>query len=364
MTEPSSTNQTERPEDRRQGLRVQTSFWVRIVGRDSTPRLCHGDVSISGVYFDSDTRLGGPGAVELLEIHSEDRSASFQTLACLVRVSTVEDLVHGTLVKGVAFEFLPDDEVIQRAIASAVHYITHAFLDDPQRLLEALRLNASISQEMRALRGDEEVVESSDRLATVAAVQGRGLVLETDWPIEAGAVIKVAIALPAQDEPMELEGVVAASVPSTHREDTYRVQVALGEPAEAGRPPAITSLVDGLNAIPRARTTLQRAPHLLGDLSRVPLALVLSLLDTEKLSARIELQAALDTATVFVCNGRVYDVYRPGLTAPPLVLVEEILMWKEGSFTVTVEEVDRTDELRVPTRELLQRFLSEDTEVL
>ncbi|MCL2726623.1 MAG: DUF4388 domain-containing protein [Polyangiaceae bacterium] len=99
--------------------RIATTFWMTVEGIDAVPVLREGDVSVSGIRFETDVRLGNVGDVHPLTILSSDGVHGLRVFAKVVR-SVVAD--HGRRAL-VAFAFLPASSV---EVAACQDFADHA----------------------------------------------------------------------------------------------------------------------------------------------------------------------------------------------------------------------------------------------
>jgi hypothetical protein len=99
----------ESPPQSRRGARVAAAFLVAIDGLDATPRRRTGDISTTGVYFDTDRDIGTAGTVQWLHLESFDSARVIRVMACVVRTVQLAD-ASGQRVWGAAFEFMPESD--------------------------------------------------------------------------------------------------------------------------------------------------------------------------------------------------------------------------------------------------------------
>lgn len=345
-------------------MRIGGDFQVRIIGLDELSVRRRGNISVTGVYFEVEDYAADPGTVERLELSSTDELRKVVCLACLARVVSVADLWESSRVCGVAFQFLPGDEDVRQNILGLVSHVARQRLLGDEVLLEQLGLDAAIN-----------IGTGEQRTARVQTVRSTSLVLETEWPVERGARVGLAIEPPEGAQMVQIQGVVDESraVTSDTGQSRYRIQVALhnpvpldpgGEP-ESGDPrgatldDAFASLLDNLLKPDAVQPSVARAPHIEGDLGRVAIASVLSLLEFEKMSGSLRLLRDGQKAILFVKEGRVLDAELEDADDKPLEVLETVVQWERGSFRFLVEEVDRADLLRMTTTALVLDALRE-----
>jgi Domain of unknown function (DUF4388) len=347
-------------------MRIGGDFDVRIVGLDDVPRRRRGNISVTGVYFEVDDFDAEPGTVERLELSSTDGNCSVVCLACLARVMTVVDLWETARVTGVAFQFLPGDEAMRQDILGLVSHVARQRLLGDEVLLEQLGLDASLN-----------IGTEDPRTARIQTMRSTSLVLETEWPVERGARVGLAIEASEGAQLVRIQGVVdearSLSCDSDDGQSRYRVQVALttpdpkdpdlapetSEPAGATLDDAFASLLDNLLKPDAIQPPLARAPHIAGDLGRVAIASVLSLLEVERMTGSLRLLHNAQKAVLFVKEGRMLDAELVDSDEKPLEVLELVLQWERGSFRFVVEEVDRPDLLRMTTTALILDALRE-----
>jgi len=347
-------------------MRIVGDFQVRIVGLEEAPARRRGNISVTGVYFEVDDYDADPGTVERLELASTDGNRTVLCLACLARIVTVADLWETARVAGVAFQFLPGDEKARQDILGLVSHVARQRLLGDEVLLEQLGLDAALN-----------VGTGQRRPARIQAVRSTSLVMETEWPVERGARVGLAIEPPQGANLVQIQGVVEESraITGDSGQSRYRVQVALhatdghepaedpeadsGDPAGATLDDAFASLLDNLLKPDAVQSSVARAPHIEGDLARVGVASVLSLLEFEKMSGTLRLVRASLRAILFVKEGRVVDAELVDSDEKPLEVLEQVVQWTQGTFRFLVEAIDRPDLLRMTTTALILDALRE-----
>lgn len=345
-------------------MRIAGDFEVRIVGLDEVPVRRRGNISVTGVYFEVDDFDAEPGTVERLELTSTDGNRRVVCLACLARLMTVVDLWETARVSGVAFQFLPADETVRQDILGLVSHVARQRLIGDEVLLEQLGLDAALN-----------IGSGEPRTARVHTMRSTSLVLETEWPVERGARVGLAIEAPHSTQLVRIHGVVDETRAFTGKtgQSRYRIRVALnpadskgpaqepdtGEPAGATLDDAFATLLDSLLKPDAVQSSMARAPHIAGDLSRVAIASVLSLLEFERMSGCLRLERDGRKAILFVKEGQVLDAELVDSDEKPLKVLKQVIQWEQGSFRFIVEEVDRPDLLRTTTTALILDALRE-----
>jgi len=347
-------------------MRIAGDFQVRIVGLDEASVRRRGDISVTGVYFAVDDYDADPGTVERLELTSTDGNRSVVCLACLARKMTVVDLWETTRVSGAAFQFLPGDEDVRQDLLGLVSHVARQRLLGDEVLLEQLGLDAAMN-----------IGAEKPRTARVQTMRSTSLVLETEWPVERGARVGIAIEGPQGAQMVQIQGVVGETraLSSEPGQSRYRVHVALSptvttthankpsadanDPVGATLDDAFASLLDNLLKPDAIQPSVARAPHIEGDLARVSIASVLSLLEFEKMSGTLRLVRDGRKAILFIQEGHVLDAELVDSDEKPLEVVELVVQWARGSFRFLVEEIDRPDLLRRTTTALILDALRE-----
>lgn len=342
--------QGETAQDRRRGARIECDLWIRVGGVDPEPSLRHGDISASGVCFESNRVIGEQGSVHRLELQTLDQRYEVSTLACLVRVVTKKDLWHQPTTTAVAFEFLDDDEQTRDTINVMVRHVAQMEFGSGDNNQLDCRLGATLEGE-----------SGQEGAAVIASMRNSGLVMETAWPIEQGAKVRMAIEAPS-GRPARVNGVVSKS----HRaEDSacYRVEVALRKPEPEPKPgadieDALGGLLDEM-VIPREKPGVQSGPHLSGDLSRVSLSSLLSLVEWEKMTGTLSLNGLRGEATIFVRDGDAVDVETSSNGETPRDHLKYLLQWTEGEFQLEMKSVHRGDKVGAALRTLVFELMAE-----
>jgi hypothetical protein len=356
----------------RRGARVTTRFLVAVDGVEFelTPRT--GDISATGIYFETDAEVGDVGTVQWLHLVSTDRARSVRVMAYVVRKVMLSELGGGTA-SGVAFEFMPEND----DTAAAVHELVRHVL--------AMR-HEGAPPHIRP-RIDAHVGE--DETATVRQLSVKSMVLETSWAMEPGEHVRVDIVAPGMTRRIRLDGravKVAAKRAPTSR---YAIEVEIQKESErpiryhssmtfsAVKPEQIEAARAGLQApkpapapapedddVSRTLDDLlaalilpQEAPrnrrlHLSGQLSRIRLGTLLSLFDMERMTGKLSLQRGTDAACLYVRDGRLIDV-EPAGAQPVRARIAQLLAWDEGAFELYVEPVERIDRVQTSTMALL-----------
>ena len=336
------------PAERRVGARVRAALWITVRGLHHEPRLVTGDVSLSGVFFEVDHSLGKVGSILALEMATEDRQHMVEVMAHLVREVRCDDLYRGETVAGVAFGFLfhstdqrQDLEQFLRAIYSQ------------QRDVQVnVGMAARITEEHQPVRE-----------AMVRILSLDGMVIETDWEVEAGESLQVEVTAPASQTVVHMEGQVVACSRSIHRDGTtaYSIQMQFAE-AEA-RPEddepiprvaseALEPLLEEIT-LPDPRPLILGARHMRGTLDQVGLASLLSFLELERRSCCLSVHGpGGESVGIVVRDGQVIDVQAPGQRDPREVL-EEALDSARGDFQLVFQDVVGPDRVGMSTTSLL-----------
>lgn len=322
-------------ESRRRGVRIESRFSVELVGHEAGPRLRRGDISVTGVFFETDRSPGPPGTLERLRLGFDESDEVVETLAVLVRVSTVRDLWESKQTAGVAFEFLPENEETRAALRELVAKIARVELAR-EGVIDDMQLGAEVNAQ-------RVVVES---------LESDGLVLETGFPVERGTRIRVRLTPPGGQEPIDVEGIVKSAQSEGGR---FRVQVDLsagaGSTAGGDLAHALEALVSGVVA-PEVRSgVVDQTPHLEGSLERVAVTSLLQFMHMENMSGVLRVDGDDGKATIYVRTGQIWNVEGPD--PDPRTSLKACIQWTTGRFAVDALDVEPERRLDQPTTALL-----------
>lgn len=379
-------------EEARRSSRVTTSFLVAIDGIDDTLVARRGDISATGIYFETSTPVGEPGSVQFLSIASASRAHEIRLMAHVVRTLVLDD-VTGRLF-GVALEFMPESEEAAVAVERFVQHVLVAG-EPPQGTALSPRLAAHAA-------GDA----GFDDRAVVRQLSVRSMTLETSWSVVPGERLRVEIAAPGRARRVRLEGSAVRVTPrgSATGKPPYEIEIEFqseverpprhassmtfaavrpeegsstsyavkpvskpdSEPplAPLGAPDEVSQVLDDLFAAlihPPADTRPKRE-HLSGLLARIRLPTLCALFEMERLSGELTLRSADGEATIFVRDGQLVDVDGGAADLSPRARIGALLAWEEGTFEFAVQPVERADRVGTSTTALLLDLAREDDE--
>jgi hypothetical protein len=362
----------------RRGARVATTFLVAIEDIDQSPKLRQGDISLSGVYFETAEELGAPGTVHWLQLVSVDHTRRVRVMACVVRVAT-----RGRL-RGAAFEFMPESDDAVTALQNFVKYALG---------LRAAGSTPYIAPRLEAKAAPHEASNLAQR-AMVGKLSVRSMVLETSWAVEPGASLRVEIAAPGMPKRIRLEG---TAVRVAHGASTpgYTIEVEVHEESdrplahssmsfakvtvpESSIPPpppptsqddvteeslrSLDELLASLINPPADARKRKRAYHLAGQLPTIPLTTLASLFEMERMTGELAVRKGKEKVRVYVDGGRIIDVAPLGPGDTPRSRIQAVLGWREGSFEFDMKAVSRQDRVGTSTTALLLDLARETDE--
>lgn len=359
--------------DVRRSTRIATSFWVAVEGVDGELTRRIGDVSGTGIYFETERDVGGVGTVQWLHVMSSDRAREIRVMAYVVRTIALED-VRGKFC-GVALEFMPESDAAAEALYDFVRY--------------ALSLRGTPAPSAAARLASRLDAGAGAQDATVQRLSVRAIVLETSWAVGVGEVVKIDIVPPGSAKTLQLRGhatsVVAPSSPLAGYQ--IEVEVDVEKPAPLTRrssmsleavrgprptapplppprePEAVADTLDQLfsNLIhPKEERPPARA--LSGALDRVRLPTLCSLFEMERLTGVLTVRRAGEEARLYLRDGQIVDVEPRPADRPARARAAELLGWAEGSFDFAAEPVDRADAIGTRTTALILDTAREDDE--
>lgn len=283
------------------------------MGLERQPVVREGDLSRSGVFVRLDVPVGEPGAVCCLRLKSRDRLIRVEVEARVIRVDRHDDLLHGTRVSGVAFEFLCVQEGVQEEIDKLF----------------------------------EHVVRS--RAGAVDRANVSGLSVETGWRLKKGERIRVEVPSP-NGGTVKVEGRAVRSRQRASGDFRTKVELLDEEPASEEADDTL-GLHDALAAA--THPPPPEKPHLSGELSHVPLTSVLSVASFERITGELRLRRGVERAVVFLRDGQVVDCEGAWPEQDPRECLGELVGWSDGTFELTVTACERPDRVDTPTTALL-----------
>lgn len=294
-----------------------------------------GDVSLTGAFLELDVAVGEPGSIHQLRLRTRDGEHQVDVPARVIRVMRTDDLFGGSSVSGVAFEFLVHAAEVKAAVHALVRHAAGVGDDDP----------------------------GWDETGGVASFS-----VETRWQLRAGE--RVRIEVPSVHGANTLiEGRVVRS--RKHKSGTYRNQVEIeGEAPLDIADRTVSGLRDAIAAVAdeqriaavadEQRRVATRREHLSGDLSRIQVPSLLSLVALEQMTGVIGVRSAERSARIYVRAGQIVDVVELESEAETecegrgaRAILGALCHSREGRFEVFLEEVTRPDRLHVSTTALL-----------
>ena len=325
--------------DNRSSARIQARLWIKVAGVDTVSELRRGDISNTGVFFETDKDIGAPGYVHTMTIEPFNRRSSVTVMTRVVRVLTVSDLWSGAGIAGVAMEFMTDAPERQQAIEDLLLDVTGA--------------------------NDVEAVpkEGSGGIA-VEEMSTKGMVLETNWAVATGETIHLEVQAPATGRRMRIMGVVAKVAPSVTNGSGYRVEVQFKAPESELITPATevegVSLEDAISVLleeTKLRDGHQHnidGEHLRGSLGHIQLPALLSFISMERMSGVLHISRPPIETNISVREGDVISV-KANTPGTPRELLSTFVTWVDGEFSFSTREVDEVDQFGVSTTALLMQ---------
>jgi hypothetical protein len=386
----------------RRGARVATTFLVAIEGLDAEPEPRQGDISATGIYFETNAEVGSAGTIHWLHLVSVDRSRKIRVMACVVRTATMGGAA-GEQIRGAAFEFMPESDEAIDAVGEFVRY--------------ALALRFSGTDPHIAPRLDAKALAREGegaRNAMVRKLSVRSMVLETSWAIAPGESVRVDIVAPGMTRRIRLEGRATRvargrlSDPSVYsielqvQEETERPirrhssmsfhavrpeelaagiiggdEESIGAPASPASPiksnetgpneaPGEMGMLDDLLSAlilpPPQDERRKGVHHLAGQIARVHLPTLCSLFEMESLSGVLIVRRDIEEVRIYIANGQIVDVEPVADGETPLASLRTVLRWEDGAFEFDVQPVRRRDRIGVKITALLIDMARESDE--
>jgi len=341
----------------RRSARAPGRFWVAVEGVDTELVPRRGDISATGIFFESDTDVGDAGTVQWLRVSSWDRSRTLAMMANVVRSVRLAD-VHREI-RGVALEFMPESDEASAKLCDFVRYV----LESPRAGEEPAEMAPRVAARAAGVAGATSAV-------TLKQLSVQTLLLETDWSVPVGESVRVEIIARGKRHPVRVEGQAVSVLPAAGQgAKRYRIAVQIRSeldgplrrfssvgihavrPEEVKPPPSAGPLDQLLSALIQPPEAPPERHHLAGLLSRIPFPSLCALLELERLSGDLTITRGDRVVRLFVSEGRFVDVepYSPD----PRAELRELLGSREGSFEFTVAEVGRVDRIGATMTQLL-----------
>lgn len=350
----------------RRSARTAGRFWVAVEGVDTEPVPRRGDISATGIFFETEFEIGDAGTVQWLHISSWDRACAVTVMAHVVRAVTLADVRRE--IRGVALEFMPESDVAAAAICELARYI----LQSPLGTESAPEMSPRVSA--RAGAGAAEATSVNLNKLSVQT-----LLLETDWTVPVGEPVRVEIIARGVRRPIRVEG-TAVSVLPTMQSNGKRFRIAVHVSSEVQGPlrrfssiamPAVRPGEHGnlgamgdaaqqrptgpldhlLSALIQPPETPPERRHLTGLLSRIPFTTLCSLIELERLSGDLTIRRGAVISRLFLREGRFVDV--EPYTMDPKSELAKLLECRDGSFELDVAPVERVDRIGATMTQLL-----------
>jgi hypothetical protein len=339
-----------KPSEARRASRIECDLWVRVGGVDVAARARSGNISVTGLYVSLEEAVGSPGDVVWLSLASIDKARSAQTMARITRVVRQDDLHRGAAVVGAGFEFLPVEQP-QPEIVDVVRHVTSVALGlcggvmlDHDHTVRVSRSSAGpINARLLSLGRDRVVLSSPTALPL-----GEMLRIEVTEP-SGGRIHVHGSAGPSEHDYSDESGGRFAVVVRF----TAPVGPAGATPHDEYADRVVESLRDALIAPRRLPAPEPRRRDLSGQLSRVHLSSVLSLLEMEHLEGIVTVANERTAARIYLAHGRIVDAELDHSTLAARDVLTELVGWTEGEFSIVCVPVRRRDRFEMPTTALL-----------
>lgn len=359
----------------RRSARFLSEVWVGVHGHDEAPVRRRGDLSTSGLYFETDRALGEPGSVVWLYLASADKARDIELMAHVVR--TVYADGESSVVRGVALELMPETD----ARVDAVHrFVAHV-----------------LAERIAKKRAAGEKLPVVDRFGRTSSRPVGNLSFEAHWPVPAGLPLSVELSAPHLPAPVRLRGTAVSSERiATRGGERHRVEVAVHQEQEgplrrlssttmgavrltdserqvkvsapASQPQDPHPGPDSAEAFVLARSVddlvggavtiapppmPERAAHLSGSIDLGRVAMLAATFELEGVSGVLRLERGAERARIFVRDGRPVEVLPRLGDESAREAFARVVAWHEGSFELVVGPVTREDAVGAPFSQLL-----------
>lgn len=333
--------------ERRHCPRVRARFWLHVEGVDAQPVHRTGDLSVTGVFVESDSAPGILGDTMALHLATEDQRCSTRVVGRVVRLLQSQDIWRGDVVSGVAYQFMPATAVERNAIEHLVLHAARTQVQDRQDVEVEHRFDAMV----------DSGAEHSGQ-ATVHRVNLGGMSLETTWRVDPGQVVRVEIPTPDGGS-VQFAGKAAqvrenqwekyeVDVEFEAADEGLELQPGLGESMEA----AVTTFIERM-IVPTAPPP--KSPgDLAGNLSAIRPPTLLSIIELAQMTGVLHLRRNSETGDVYFRDGQAVDVE---INADRQESVREALVilccWEHGTFEFRCQPVERECRLDMRTSAVL-----------
>ena len=311
--------------ENRAKVRIRSRFWVAVEGVDEFPHVREGNISSTGVYFQTNQSVGPVGSMQWLYLAASERQEPVEIMARVVRTLSLEALGRGSVFAGVALELLPQDQPTRAALAAIV-------------------------QELAEHQLDEEATEAAGTGPAVQRIR-----LETRWSVNPGEVMQVMLQAPGSPRAELFEARVLSAAPlKDHEPPLNRVELQVTASMEA---PYAASSAEAVHLIfsdeSTQETVEETGRHLIGSLSRIPLTSLLSFAGLEHLTGLLELTSEECHASLYLGQGRLLEVEVSPPAASPREALLEVLTWTDGHFEFHAQPINRPDQFNASMAALL-----------
>jgi hypothetical protein len=353
---------------RRRAVRLKTQLQLQVDGFDTTHRLVEGDISVVGLFVELPRDTGELGSIQRLRLATLQGTERITLLARVARISRVSDFWRGDATTGVAFQFMFQETT---ELGSEVKTIP-------------IERSWAIGEFVRCLVRDSEggetkidhtwsaTLEGSDgesRSATVNGVSLQGTVLETDFRVPVGELIRVDIPGPGPEQRIPLFGRAIDSRPfETALRKGFRTAVSfestelpIAQSRNSGSSiqEAFGALLSANGTTAAAQPPETRRQQFAGDLTRISLVSVLTLCELERATGVLRLRSDNDEVRCYLSNGRLFDAERIGAreSQSPEAALAPVLEWQAGTFELLFEPIARVDRVGRPIGALLLNLM-------
>jgi hypothetical protein len=355
------------PAQRRRAARLKSQVKLQIVGIDPDYVVVEGDISVGGVYVELPRDAGELGSVQRLRLATLQDTERITVLARIARISRVQDFWSGGASVGIAFQFMfqetnelgADVMTIPIERSWAIGEFVRCLVRDAEG--GEPKLDHVWAATLEGSHGESQV-------ATVNGVSLQGTVLETEFPVPVGELIRVDIPGPGPDQRIPMFGRAIDSRPfETNQRKGYRTAVSF-EPAELPMRQSRlsgSSIQEAFGALLSSNGTSAVTPpshrrqHLAGDLTRISLVSVLTLCELERATGMLLLRAPHDEVRCYLQHGRLFDLERVGLLElqSAEATLAPVLDWQIGTFELLFEPISKLDRIGKPIGAILLNIM-------
>lgn len=352
---------------RRRAARLKAELKLQVEGFDPEYIVVEGDISVVGLYVELPRETGELGSIQRLRLATLRGTERITLLARVARISRVADFWQPDATIGVAFQFMfqettelgMDVKTIPIERSWAIGEFVRCLVRDSE---------GGDTKLDHVWVGTLEAADGEAQSATMNGVSLQGTVLETEFLVPVGELIRVDIPGPGPEQRIPLFGRAIDSRPfENSARKGFRTAVSF-EPAELPLSQAQnegSSIQEAFGALLSTNAAATPPPpppsrrqQFAGDLAHVSLVSVLTLCELERATGVLRLRSGQDEVRCYLRDGRLNDAERLGVGGQtPEEALAPVLEWRGGTFELVFEPMTRPDRVGKPIGALLLHLM-------